>query len=494
MDVYFTICAVAVLLFLLWRVSRRPDGFPPGPRGVPLLGYIPFVKRHDPVYPFKAMMKLSEMYGPVVGFYMGPRQAFISVCGYEAVKEALHNDDIIGRPHLPAQQERTYGKNLGIMFTEGQFWQEQRRFTLRHLRDLGFGKTSIEDMMIDEVVELLDEITAVAAADPDRVVDYKGIFNISVINVLWAIVGGERYRRDDRNLKKLLQTLETIFRSGNALRSAVPMPAFVFRMFPFLREYFGTRNDLFTALIGYFESVIKEHEETFKENEPRDFIDVYLQEIRNRSDPTFHVEQLVSIILDIFAAGAESVTNSIGFVLLYLLHHPDVQRKMQEELDVVCGDSLPKFEHRLRLPYTEAVLMEVQRIGNIAPFTVPHLATKETRIKGFTVPKGSIVSINIHSVHNEVAYWKDPHVFRPERHLDARGKVIRTDHFLPFGAGKRLCIGESLAKNTFYLFVTALVKTLRFSAVPGQPLPTLNPRNGFTLGYEGFLAVTHRRC
>ena len=118
--------------------------------------------------------------------------------------------------------------------------------------------------------------------------------------------------------------------------------------------------------------------------------------------------------------------------------------------------------------------------------------------------------INLHSVHNETEYWKDSHVFRPERHLSAEGKIIRTDHFLPFGAsksacstsskrsekllvftGKRMCIGEPLAKNTYYLFVAALVKTFRVSAVAGQPLPTLNPVNGFSLGYEGFLAVTH---
>jgi Cytochrome P450 len=59
--------------------------------------------------------------------------------------------------------------------------------------------------------------------------------------------------------------------------------------------------------------------------------------------------------------------------------------------------------------------------------------------------------------------------------------------------GKRQCIGESLARNTYYLFVAALVKTFRFSAVAGQPLPTLNPKNGVTLGYEGFPAITHRR-
>ena len=137
----------------------------------------------------------------------------------------------------------------GIMFTEGSFWQEQRRFTLRHLRDLGFGKTSHEDMMLDEIQELLSEISAAAEADPDRVVNYKGIFSISLINVLWGIVGGERYLRDDQYLKRLLRLLDTIFRSGNAIRATIPVPIIVFKVFPKLRDYFGTRSDLFKEIV-----------------------------------------------------------------------------------------------------------------------------------------------------------------------------------------------------------------------------------------------------
>ena len=146
---------------------------------------------------------------------------------------------------------------IGILFTEGPFWQEQRRFTLRHLRDLGFGKTSFEDMMLDEVHELLSEISAAAEADPDRIVNYKGIFSISLINVLWAIVGGERYRRDDHCLKRLLRLLDTIFRSGNAVGASIPIPLIVFKMFPKLREYFGGRHDLFKEIIEYIQVRIK---------------------------------------------------------------------------------------------------------------------------------------------------------------------------------------------------------------------------------------------
>ena len=144
------------------------------------------------------------------------------------------------------------------MFTEGPFWQEQRRFTLRHLRDLGFGKTSIEDMMLDEIHELLSEISTAAESDPDQIVNYKGIFSVSVLNVLWAMVVGERYRRNDPNPKKLLEAIETISRAGNVVRSVIPIPALLLRMFPKLRNFLGTRNDLFKELNNYFE-VSKQH-------------------------------------------------------------------------------------------------------------------------------------------------------------------------------------------------------------------------------------------
>lgn len=78
----------------------------------------------------------------------------------------------------------------GIMFVMGPFWQEQRRFTMRHLRDLGFGKTSIEDQMMGELGDLIKDIEYQSQSDPKRIVNLKGIFQVSVINILWAMIAG----------------------------------------------------------------------------------------------------------------------------------------------------------------------------------------------------------------------------------------------------------------------------------------------------------------
>lgn len=133
------------------------------------------------------------------------------------------------------------------MFVDGEVWQEQRRFTMRHLRDLGFGKTSIESQMMDEIHDLMEDIQKSASAD--GIVNFKeGIFNVSVVNVLWAIMGGERYLRDDARFVKLLNAIELFFRGGNVLRASLPVPAFLLRNVPFIASYFGTTKEAIEPL------------------------------------------------------------------------------------------------------------------------------------------------------------------------------------------------------------------------------------------------------
>lgn len=492
--------ALVVVLFLFTQ-CRRLGNIPPGPRGLPLVGYIPFLKNHD-AKPYKALIKLSQIYGPVTGFYMGPSFT-VSVCGYEAVVEALHNEDLNGRPDSAARRERTFGKRLGLMFIDGDFFREQRRFTLRHLRDLGFGRTSAEDMIQDEIREVIRVIVDQSSSDPNRVVDFKnGIFNRSVLNILWALIGGERFNRDDARLTNLLNMVDFFNRSFKPQSANVAVPGFLLRMFPSLRKILGIHNDIFEPLQNFIRTVIEEHARD-RDEVPRDFIDVYLKEMEKqqmdlpedqKQSTSFHVEQLIALVIDLFLAGSETSSNAIGFALLYMVHYPEVQRKMQAELDRICGDALPSLSHRPSLVYTEAVLIESLRLANVAPLTLMHCASKDTQLGGFNIPKTSLVLINLYSVNMDETYWTDPQVFRPERHLDSDGSLLKkSERFMPFGLGKRQCLGEPLARNSFFLFTAALVKAFQLEAVPARPLPSLDPLTGVTNGYQGFQAIVTPR-
>ena len=191
---------------------------------------------------------------------------------------------------------------------DGEFWTEQRRFTLRHLRDLGFGKTSIEDQMQDEIRDLLSDMRSAAQSDPDHIVDFNGILTVSIINILWAILCGKRYQRDDVEFKKLLNILQIIFRGANVVGANYPIPAFLIRLFPALPKMIGIDTRLFTPIQEFIKvktlnvrliavkkkllelkETIEEHLSTRSEGDaPRDFFDVYLDEMKEKSlkDPS----------------------------------------------------------------------------------------------------------------------------------------------------------------------------------------------------------------
>ncbi len=140
-------------------------------------------------------------------------------------------------------------KRVGVIHNEGPEWQEQRRFALRHLRDLGFGRTSSEGLIQEEIHDLREEIRAKSMSNPNGSVNFKSMFNLSLVNILWALIGGERFKRDDARLGFLLDLVENFIRSGDFTRANIPVPKLLFRAFPkLMRRFLGLRNDLFTPL------------------------------------------------------------------------------------------------------------------------------------------------------------------------------------------------------------------------------------------------------
>lgn len=124
------------------------------------------------------------------------------------------------------------------------------------------------------------------------------------------------------------------------------------------------------------------------------------------------------------------------------------------------------------MPYTEATLREIMRFETLVQSSVPHRAMTDTTLAGFKVPKDTFVLAGLNAMHNEKSLWIDPENFRPERFLNPDGKLnLKKDFSLPFGAGRRLCAGETFARNTMFLCIAALLQT--FDLKPSGRLPNL---------------------
>jgi cytochrome P450 family 2 subfamily U polypeptide 1 len=213
-----------------------------------------------------------------------------------------------------------------------------------------------------------------------------------------------------------------------------------------------------------------------------DFIDYFLQMIDQESgdkNSIYHDEQFLQCGTDLLIAGIDTTSNSIEFTLLYLLKYPKVQEKLRAEIDEVIGRNRPpSVFDKPNMPYAEAVCLEVLRNANIIPINT-RVSVNETKLNGYDVPAQSLGLINLLMIHKNKKLWGDPDVFRPERFLDENMNLINKEKVFAFGGGKRVCIGLTMAKLTWFTFITTLLQRYTFEPSPTFPELSLNPDSGF---------------
>ncbi|XP_059960692.1 cytochrome P450 2U1 isoform X3 [Mesoplodon densirostris] len=168
-------------------------------------------------------------------------------------------------------------------------------------------------------------------------------------------------------------------------------------------------------------------------------------------------------------------------------------KKVHEEIErVIGGDRAPSLTDKAQMPYTEATIMEVQRLSVVVPLSIPHMTSEKTVLQGYTIPKGTIILPNLWSIHRDPAIWEKPNDFYPNRFLDDQGQLIKKETFIPFGIGKRVCMGEQLAKMELFLMFVSLMQSFTF-ALPKDSEPILTGKYGLTLAPHPFNIIISKR-
>uniref|UniRef100_A0A673MX72 Cytochrome P450 2B19-like n=1 Tax=Sinocyclocheilus rhinocerous TaxID=307959 RepID=A0A673MX72_9TELE len=509
---------IFIVLFEIFRINSYRTQTPPGPRPLPFVGTIPYFLKN----PMEFIRSLSQ-YGEMTTVYLGRKPA-IFLNTIEVMKEALvqNASSFSGRPPIPLLIWITEGYGI-VMATFGHSWKQQRRFALHTLRNFGLGKKSVEERVTEESSYLVPEMLQLEGEpfDPQHAIQN------AISNIICSIVFGDRFDYDNKRFAYLLEILrENIIQSGSLvgqvthamsnLQLLLTLLVFVcqnhqgicdgwsnkavFNLLPIIKHFPGPHQKMYQnaeELKDFIREAVKMHRENLDADSPRDFIDAYLLEIekqKSNEDSTFHEDNMVMSVADLFLAGTDTTATTIRWGLIYLTQNPHVQERCHEEIVRVLGyDRLPSVDDRDKLPYTYATVHEIQRYANIVPSGVFHETTQPTKLRGFDIPKGTTVFTNLTAILSDKEHWKYPDTFNPENFLDDNGHFFRPESFLPFSLGPRVCLGETLAKMELFLFVTYLLQRIRFSWPPGAKWPDMNGIVSLVRSPEPFNIICHSR-
>ncbi|XP_028979791.2 cytochrome P450 2K1 isoform X2 [Esox lucius] len=336
-----------------------------------------------------------------------------------------------------------------------------RRFTLTNLKDFGMGKKACK------------------AFDTTQPMYY------AVSNIICSIVYGSRFEYSDPRFRRSVDRVNEIFKLGGS--GSVQLYNIFPWLGPFLKskkrlqeKYNDNKKEIWELVTGL--------KKTLSPQMCRGFIDSFLvqkqtMEESGNMNSHYHNKNLVQTVSNLFTAGTDTTSTTLRWGLLLMAKYPNIQDRVQEEMSRVIGSRQPMIEDRKNLPYTDAVIHEIQRVANIVPMAVPHVTSRDITFQGYFIKKGTDVIPLLTSVLQDESEWETPHAFNPAHFLNEKGQFVKRDAFMPFSAGRRVCLGESLARMEIFLFFTSLLQRFRFSPPLGVTEDDLDltPSTGTTL-------------
>ncbi|MCP9261694.1 hypothetical protein DINM_005030 [Dirofilaria immitis] len=410
-------------------VLRRK--YPPGPIPLPFIGNFLQI---DLAYPHRSMIKWKKKFGPMFTIWLpGP---VIVLADYKLLRETLLSQGNIfaGRPmsFVYGIFSNHHPDGDGIILSQNEKWNSQRRFALKVFRDFGVGKNMMEQKIRHYANTLIQHLRKQLGANgllKTAITDLNLPITFCVGNIIHDLVLGKNY------------------------------------------EY------------AIFLKHIDEHEKaiitsTSKNDEPKDFIDAYLKNMINN----------ITLALssgDLWTGGMETTVTTLRWVIIYLIHNPDVQKLVHDEIDKNLGTRMVCWADRTIMHYTLAVICEVQRIINVLPWHIPHSTTCNTTLYGYKIQKGTVIMPQIGAINFDENLYPNAEIFQPSRFLN-------NEAFHTVWYREAIVFGEALARTELFIILTTLLQNFEFSAAYGK-LPSLKRYPGMVSAPQEYVCQIRAR-
>ncbi|KAE8740538.1 Cytochrome P450 CYP306 [Frankliniella occidentalis] len=467
--------AGAALALRLWL--RRARDLPPGPWGLPVLGYLPWLDR---LRPHETLAALALRYGPIFTVPMGGVTAVV-LAEEALVRTALAREACSGRAPLYLTHGLMQGH--GLICAEGPMWRDQRRLrrlvaaalkNLGAVRSPGPRRDRLQERVCRGVRAFVQSVTE-ASRQQDGVVDPHAHLTEAVGNVVNSVVFGRTWAPDDPTWL-WLQRIQDEGTKLIGVAGAINFLPFL-RLLPqngrairWLKEGQRSQHGLYAELVAEVRSGLGEADDQDDDGcgAPDNLLTAWLRESARRPDSPFYTDrQLHYLLADLFGAALDTTVTTLRWLLLFVAANPVAQERVHRELDAVLGGREPTLDDQAALPYTQATIMETQRIRSVTPLGIPHGVVEDTTLDGFRIPKGTMLVPLQWAIHMDPQRWDRPDEFRPERFLAEDETLLRPDGFIPFQTGKRMCVGDEWARMMLFLFSAGMLQRLQLSLPDG---------------------------
>ncbi|XP_073483734.1 cytochrome P450 1B1-like [Aquarana catesbeiana] len=494
LGVVFTYRWLQLWIFPRWAEANQP----PGPFPWPLIGNAMQIDSS----PHLAFASMAKKYGEIFQIKLGSQRVVV-LNGDKVIRHALlqKGADFAGRPGFPSFRFVSGGRSLAFG-GYNETWKAHRKFAHSTVRAFSTGnpntKRSLGQHVLGETRELINFFASLGEGGkyfaPGR------HLVVAVANVMCAVCFGHRYSHMDLEFQALLSNNDKFSKTVGAGSLVDVMPWLQYFPNP-VRTVFSDFKNVNKEFYEFVHSKFLQHRKTAILGVTRDMMDAFIhiligvteKKVMGQNGPDkngfmgshlLDIAHVPSTVCDIFGASQDTLSTSLQWLIFFLIRYPDVQRKLQCEVDEFVGrDRLPCIEDQPNLPYVMAFIYELMRFSSFVPVTIPHATTKHTTLMGFYIPKDTVVFVNQWSVNHDSLKWSNPEVFDPNRFLDDKGFLNKdaVSKVMIFSVGKRRCIGEELSKIQLFLFASILVHQCAFTA---NPLENLNQQCDYGLSIK----------
>ncbi|OVA20403.1 Cytochrome P450 [Macleaya cordata] len=483
----FFVLPMLLLLGLLAK-KRRKLPYPPGPRGLPLIGNMSMMDQLT----HRGLAKLGKQYGGIVHLRIGMLH-MVAVSTPEIARQVLQVQDNIfsDRPANIAIKYLTYDRSDMAFANYGPFWRQMRKLCVMKL----FSRKREESW--NSVREEVDSTVRTVLSQSGSPVNIGELVFILTMNIIYRAAFGSDVREGKEYFISILQEFSRLFGAFN-LADFFPRLGWVDP-----QGLNGRLSKARKSLDGFIDKIIDEHMERkmMKKmnsgddvDEDTDMVDdllVFYSDGNAKKDVvddlkvsiTLSRDNIKAIIMDVMFGGTETVASAIEWAMAELMHSPEDLKKVQKELNEVVGLNRRVQESDLeKLTYLKCAIKETLRLHPPIPLLL-HENSQESEISGYTIPARSRVMINVYAIGRDKDSWVDADTFKPSRFLEEGAADFKGSNFefIPFGSGRRSCPGMQLGLYGLELTVAHLVHCFSWELPNGMKPSELNMNDMFGL-------------